>query len=182
MSGRSPHPHGRGAGRLAGATIALLLAGCATTTPGGPMTTPGPDGTQPPSPSALPSLTPLPPGKTIDPAPSLSPSMGPPPTGPVPEEVLARPEVTAAIAAEAERTGVPDADVAVVGYSEVTWRDGSLGCPQPGMAYTQALVPGDLLVLEVDGRRASYHAARGATFAYCANPVLPSPGAVDPNA
>ena len=42
-------------------------------------------------------------------------------------------------------------DVTVVSYEDVTWPDGALGCPEPGMSYTQALVPGARLVLEADG-------------------------------
>ena len=34
------------------------------------------------------------------------------------------------------------ATIDVVLYEDVVWRDGSLGCPQPGMAYTQALEDG----------------------------------------
>ncbi len=29
-----------------------------------------------------------------------------------------------------------------IGSQQITWNDGSLGCPMPGMNYTQALVPG----------------------------------------
>lgn len=98
------------------------------------------------------------------------------PTGPVDPAVEARADVQAAIAAEAERAEVEPEAVTVAGYADVTWTDGSLGCPQPGMMYTQALVPGHQLVLEVDGTLASYHAAEGKPFRYCENPVPPAPG------
>lgn len=96
------------------------------------------------------------------------------PTGPVPDSVREQPEVKAAIEAHAERVGVPVEEVTVAGYAQVTWSDGSLGCPQPGMMYTQALVPGQQLILSVDGELASYHAANGKPFSYCASPVAPS--------
>lgn len=96
------------------------------------------------------------------------------PTGPVPHSVRERSDVAEAIRAHAERMGVDPDDVTVAGFAEVTWSDGSLGCPQPGMMYTQALVSGYQLVLEVDGRLASYHAAAGRGFAYCATPVRPA--------
>lgn len=96
------------------------------------------------------------------------------PLGTVPDGVVERADVQAAIAAEAERSGVEPAAVGVAGYADVTWSDGSLGCPQPGMMYTQALVPGHQLVLEVDGSCASYHAAQGKDFSFCAQPVAPS--------
>ncbi len=96
------------------------------------------------------------------------------PTGPVPDGVREQPEVRAAIEAHAERVGVPVEEVEVAGYAQVTWSDGSLGCPEPGMMYTQALVPGQQLILSVDGKLASYHAANGKPFSYCASPVAPT--------
>ena len=42
----------------------------------------------------------------------------------------------------ARRFGVAESAVVLSGAEQVTWRDGSLGCPQPGQMYTQALVPG----------------------------------------
>ena len=70
-------------------------------------------------------------------------------------------EIAAAIADASQRFDVPEAEVAVAGALRVTWADGSLGCPEEGMMYTQALVPGYLLTLEVDGRRVAYHGADG---------------------
>lgn len=96
------------------------------------------------------------------------------PTGPVPEAVAQRPDVRAAIEDHAKRVGVEPSEVTVEGFAEVTWSDGSIGCPQPGMMYTQALVPGLQLVLGVDGKLASYHAANGKPFSYCASPVPPA--------
>lgn len=58
----------------------------------------------------------------------------------------------------ANRLEVEETSVAVVTAKEVTWPDGSLGCPEPGKVYTQALVDGSRVVLEHDGTRYSYHA------------------------
>lgn len=96
------------------------------------------------------------------------------PTGPVPTDILAQDEVKAAIADLAKRESVEPDQVTVAGYFSVTWRDGSIGCPKPGMMYTQALVPGHLMVLEVDDALYSYHAGNKGTFNYCANPTLPA--------
>ncbi|WP_010147485.1 hypothetical protein [Serinicoccus profundi] len=96
------------------------------------------------------------------------------PLGTVPDGTAERADVQEAIAAEAERSGVEPDAVGIAGYADVTWSDGSIGCPRPGMMYTQALVPGHQLVLEVDGSYASYHAAEGKPFSYCAQPVAPS--------
>jgi hypothetical protein len=155
-----------------GGTLAVLavLAGCAPT-PNEVSMTPLPEQTPP-----RPTLTPLP-EPTTRPAPTLPSDL---PLGPVPDAVAARPDVQAAVAAEAERTGVPVADVGLAGYADVTWPDGSIGCPQPGMLYTQALVPGHQLILRVGGQLASYHAARGSAFVFCATPSPPVPGDADP--
>lgn len=99
------------------------------------------------------------------------------PSGGVTEEIASRPAVQAAIQDLADRRSVPVENVAVVGYAEVTWSDGSLGCPQPGMVYSQALVDGQQLILRVEGAEqdlASYHAGRGGTFRYCENPQPPT--------
>lgn len=95
------------------------------------------------------------------------------PTNDVPEDVLALDEVQAAIQDLADRESVEADQVTAAGYFSVTWTDGSMGCPEPGMSYTQALVPGHLLVLETDGELFSYHAGRKADFTFCANPQLP---------
>jgi len=75
--------------------------------------------------------------------------------------------VEAAIADASDRLGVPESEVAVAGALRVVWSDGSLGCPEPGTMYTQALVPGYLLTLEVEGRRVDYHGAEGGLPAIC---------------
>ena len=75
--------------------------------------------------------------------------------------------IEAAIADAAERFGVSEEEVAVAGALRVTWSDGSLGCPEPDTMYTQALVPGHLLTLEVAGQRYAYHAADGDTPFLC---------------
>ncbi|MGB3595329.1 MAG: hypothetical protein WA994_14260, partial [Ornithinimicrobium sp.] len=58
------------------------------------------------------------------------------PRGGVSDEVISRPAVQAAAQDLADRRSVAAEDVSVVGYAEVTWSDGSLGCPQPGMVYS----------------------------------------------
>lgn len=65
--------------------------------------------------------------------------------------------------------------IRVASAEEVTWRDGSLGCPQPGMMYTMALVPGYRVVLESGGVNYSYHGAKGRPPRFCASPSAPGP-------
>ena len=73
----------------------------------------------------------------------------------------------------ASESGVDVDGIRVVTAESVTWRDGSLGCPQPGQAYTQALVPGFRIVLDVDGEDVHYHASSSGQFSACANPQDP---------
>ena len=60
----------------------------------------------------------------------------------------------------AELTGLPPTAFAVVVAESVSWRDGSLGCPQPGMMYTQALVPGYRIRLKLGDKEYLYHSSR----------------------
>jgi hypothetical protein len=83
----------------------------------------------------------------------------------------------------AVRLGVSADAITVVKSEPVTWSDGSLGCPQPGMSYTQAIVDGFQVVLSHEDRLFDYHAgAEGEPF-LCASPAkdggydfVPSPG------
>jgi hypothetical protein len=72
-----------------------------------------------------------------------------------------------------KRLGVDPAQVTVISSAEVTWRDGSLGCPEPGMYYTQALVPGTQTILEVDGKQYHYHSGGQRAPFLCENPQPP---------
>lgn len=78
----------------------------------------------------------------------------------------------------AQRSGRSAGALAVSEYESVTWRDGSLGCPQPGMMYTMALVPGYRFVLTDGERFYNYHTNQNGYFVYCEKPQgepLPSP-------
>ena len=61
----------------------------------------------------------------------------------------------------AQKLGLDLATIEVVAYEVAIWRDGSLGCPQPGMMYTQALVDGYLIQLRVGEQTYNYHGANG---------------------
>ncbi|CAN5773068.1 hypothetical protein BH23CHL7_BH23CHL7_05910 [soil metagenome] len=82
--------------------------------------------------------------------------------GPVPGDMFAQ-----MVDDAAGRAGVVGSQVGVVISASVTWRDGSLGCPEPGMMYTQALVPGYRVVLSVGDEQYAYHADRQGHFAFC---------------
>lgn len=66
-----------------------------------------------------------------------------------------------------ERTSTTADQITVLQSEFVIWPDGSLGCPQPGMAYTQALVEGYRIVLEIDGETYDYHTSERGFFVLC---------------
>ena len=74
------------------------------------------------------------------------------------------------VADAATRLGVdPSAVTIVEGHAE-TWSDGSLGCPQPGMMYTQALVDGYQVIVEANGTQLDYRGSGPGQFRICENP------------
>jgi hypothetical protein len=74
------------------------------------------------------------------------------------------------IAEVAKLAGVPAEQVTVISAEAVTFPDGSLGCPQPGVAYTQALVDGYKIVAEAGGNTYDFRGT-GSTFRQCTNPT-----------
>lgn len=67
----------------------------------------------------------------------------------------------------AEKLGVPVDGMVVQEAMRVTWSDGSLGCPEPGSMYTQALVEGAMVRLIVDGREYRYHGGEDGQMFHC---------------
>jgi hypothetical protein len=49
----------------------------------------------------------------------------------------------------------------------VVWNDGSLGCPEPGMMYTQALVNGYWVVINAGGETYDFRVGRDGRFRLC---------------
>lgn len=70
----------------------------------------------------------------------------------------------------ATRLGVGEDAITLTSREEVTWRDGSLGCPTPGTNYTQSLVEGYRIVLTVDDRAYRYHGRTGGEPFLCERP------------
>lgn len=66
-----------------------------------------------------------------------------------------------------EMLGQPVEDPTVVSAQSITYNDGSLGCPEPGQMYTQALVEGYRVILEVDGEEYDYRIGRGTDVRLC---------------
>ena len=51
----------------------------------------------------------------------------------------------------AKLANVPPQQLVIVRAEAVVWNDGSLGCPEPGMEYTQALINGYWVVIKAAG-------------------------------
>jgi hypothetical protein len=105
------------------------------------------------------------------PAPSPIPSAATPSAselavGDVPDEIL-----SAVVEDAARRTDVPEAEITVRQAEAVTWNDGSLGCPEPGTVYTQALVDGYHIVLDADGELLDYRVGSGSDIRLCESPI-----------
>ena len=136
---------------LAAAFVAAaLLTGCART--GEPMT-PTPPSPQASTPAGWPSGRP--PLQTAPPAPTATPAE-------------LSPERWQAILdhlADHRITGTAELESA----EAVTWPDSSLGCPAPGMQYTQALVDGMRVLVRVDGERYDFRFGAGTELKLCSS-------------
>ena len=76
----------------------------------------------------------------------------------------------------AERLGVESSAIQAGIPETVMWPDGSMGCPQPGMQYTQALIPGYRIRLSHGGRTYWYHGRKDGEPFLCENPEPPKHG------
>ena len=79
----------------------------------------------------------------------------------------------------AQRAGVALDQVKVLTVESVTWSDGSLGCPEPGMMYTQALVRGYRVRVDAAGTMLLYHAGAQNTFVHCPADRAQEPSPID---
>jgi len=70
----------------------------------------------------------------------------------------------------AQKLGVAPDALVVTKAEAVTWRDGSLGCPEPGMFYTQALIDGYWIIVEAGGQSLDYRVSGGGNFRTCDAP------------
>ncbi len=96
---------------------------------------------------------------TVDPSPSNSASSA----API--------DVVRAVDDLAATLGVDADEVEVVQVEEVTWRDGSRGCAQRGMVYTQALIDGSRITLRVGADTYEYHSGGGQPPSRCTRPT-----------
>ncbi len=109
---------------------------------------------------------PAPPDETAEETPVDEPT-----TSAVPVPGSDAPDVRTSVEDLASRLGVAPADVTVVAVQEVTWSDGSRGCARKRMLYTQALIDGSRITLEVDGTRYEYHSGGSGRPFLCERPT-----------
>ncbi|MGQ9548407.1 MAG: hypothetical protein ACUVSY_07515 [Roseiflexus sp.] len=135
-----------------------------------PATNPTPAASPQPAPATPPAAiaaTPVPPPPNVT-APALpSPALQPPPATIVEQAVLPDDLLARLIDDLALRSGSDPAAITLVGAEAVIWNDGSLGCPQPGIAYPQVLVEGYRVLLRIGDREYDYRVGRRGTFVLC---------------
>jgi hypothetical protein len=80
----------------------------------------------------------------------------------------------------ARRSALPAARLRVVSLEAVVWRDGALGCPQPGRLYPQVLMPGyrvRIAPIDASASALDYHVSERGGWLHCpagqAQPPLP---------
>jgi hypothetical protein len=74
------------------------------------------------------------------------------------------------VADAAARLSVDPAAVSIVSAQAETFSDGSLGCPEMGVMYTQALVDGYHVVVAANGTQLDYRGSVPGEFRLCKNP------------
>jgi hypothetical protein len=84
----------------------------------------------------------------------------------------------AVVADAAKRFKVAESAVVLSRAEQVTWPNAALGCPEPGMMYTQALVPGFRVVAKTTDGELLYHTDGLGNLRNCKvqeGPELPQP-------
>ena len=78
----------------------------------------------------------------------------------------------------AKLANVPPRELVIIRAEAAVWNDGSLGCPEPGMQYTQALINGYWVLIKAAGQTYDFRVDRGGSFRLCpegrGHPPLPS--------
>src|SRR6266508_128234 len=111
--------------------------------------------------------------QTIPAVPTQNDEMQTDPSLPIPAIPGLQPLIEKAKADLSQRLSVSASQINMVETKEVFWPDASLGCPQPGITYTQVEVPGYLILLQSNGDEFEYHANIHNYVFYCENPTPP---------
>jgi hypothetical protein len=100
------------------------------------------------------------------PVPSSAPPQGRLVTAEVPPDLIEKMRADLA-----QRAGISASAAKVMRAESIDWPNGALGCPEKGMMYTQAIVPGYVVEFEYAGKTYSYRASKAGTFKLCANRI-----------
>ena len=109
--------------------------------------------------------------QSTQPKPSVTPSVIPAPIqteetpfvkGEVPQGIL-----NPILKEAAALARVSHEQLVIVRAQSVIWGDGSLGCPEPGMMYTQALVNGYWVVIKAGDQMYDFRVGRAGSFILC---------------
>ena len=90
-----------------------------------------------------------------------------------------QPFITMAVADLAARLDIDPADITPLSGVLVVWPNGALGCPRPGMQYTQVPVDGSVIELGAGGRVYRYHTGGSTTPFLCDQPLTEMPPSGD---
>lgn len=131
---------------IAGILLTVSLAACTADTPAEP----GDPGTEE-SPTGLPIAT------APTEVPSTTDTVDPPETH------------MEAIRADLDGRGVSGSDATLVEAHRKTWDTGALGCPAPGVNYTEALVDGWQVVVKVGDKTYDYRFGSNSSPTLCEN-------------
>jgi hypothetical protein len=104
----------------------------------------------------------LPPGEPVEEVPMPTSPTVPAPSSPFLQGLLAQAKEDLA-----KRLDIPSDQIDLVELSPVVWPDGALGCPEPGVVYTQVQHEGLLIRLRAGKRIYPYHSGGGSTPFLC---------------
>lgn len=85
----------------------------------------------------------------------------------MPAEISVDEQISGAKSELASRLGIDLGTISVKEARSVKWGSGALGCPRPGMSYTQAIIPGVLVMLEAGGTVYRYHGRLYSKMFFC---------------
>jgi len=131
---------------------------------------PTPDASPQPAPAASQATiaaTPVPPPPNVTALALPGSALQPPPATIVEQAVLPGDLLTRLIDDLALRSSSDPAAISLVGAEAVIWNDGSLGCPQPGVAYPQVQIEGYRVLLRIGDRDYDYRVGRRGSFVLC---------------
>ncbi|MBI2965488.1 MAG: hypothetical protein HYY34_04705 [Chloroflexi bacterium] len=104
----------------------------------------------------------------VRPTPTATPTRTPTPS-PTPEPSLATAKAAALLVST---LGAPAASITFESIKPMQWPNTAIGCPEPGKAYAEVLVPGWMIILRHDSKLYEYHADREGVSVVTCDPKL----------